>query len=79
MNRTTALAALADPTRRRIYERVVRRPRSVGELARALPISQPAVSHVESLWQDVLLAFAAYAEAEAAREDAGKSGGRLRT
>lgn len=37
-------AALADPTRRRIFERVRRRPHTVGELARAQAISQPAAS-----------------------------------
>jgi len=38
------LAALADPTRRTIFERVADRPRAVGELAGELPVSRPAVS-----------------------------------
>jgi DNA-binding transcriptional ArsR family regulator len=38
------IAALADPTRRSIFELVVERPRSVAELSRVLPVSQPAVS-----------------------------------
>jgi DNA-binding transcriptional ArsR family regulator len=38
------LAALADPTRRRIFETLRRGPRSVGELAGRLPVSRPAVS-----------------------------------
>ena len=38
------LVALADPTRRKIYERVRRRPHTVGELARLAEVSQPAVS-----------------------------------
>jgi DNA-binding transcriptional ArsR family regulator len=38
------LAALADPTRRTIFERVAERPRAVGELAGELPVSRPAVS-----------------------------------
>jgi DNA-binding transcriptional ArsR family regulator len=38
------LAALADPTRRSIFERIRSRPHAVGELARATRISQPAVS-----------------------------------
>jgi len=38
-------AALADPTRRAIFELVVVRPRAVGQLAEVLPISRPAVSH----------------------------------
>lgn len=37
-------AALADPTRRTIFELVVERPRAVGQLADVLPISRPAVS-----------------------------------
>ena len=43
---TTArsLAALGDPTRRAIFERVARRPVAVGEIARDMPISRPAVS-----------------------------------
>jgi DNA-binding transcriptional ArsR family regulator len=36
--------ALADPTRRQIFERLARRPRPVGELAEGLPVSRPAVS-----------------------------------
>ena len=36
--------ALGDPTRRAILERVAARPRAVGELARGLPVSRPAVS-----------------------------------
>jgi len=38
------LAALADPTRRSIFERIAERPQAVGELAGALPVSRPAVS-----------------------------------
>ena len=36
--------ALADPTRRAILEGLARGPRPVGELARGLPVSRPAVS-----------------------------------
>jgi DNA-binding transcriptional ArsR family regulator len=36
--------ALADPTRRTIFELVVARPRAVGELAAQLPVTRPAVS-----------------------------------
>lgn len=39
-----ALAALADPTRREIFERIAEEPRAVGELAATLPVSRPAVS-----------------------------------
>ena len=37
-------SALADPTRRTIFERVARQPSSVGDLARGLPVTRPAVS-----------------------------------
>src|SRR5690348_1154235 len=43
-NLADGLAALADPTRREIFERSVDRPQAVGELARELPVSRPAVS-----------------------------------
>lgn len=39
-----ALVALADPTRRAIYERLAEGSRTVGELAEGLPVSRPAVS-----------------------------------
>ena len=90
----TALTALADPTRRRLYERLRRRSHTVGELARFARVTQPAVSqhlrvlrearlvvdrregarrhyrataeglvelrrYLESLWDDVLSAYAA--------------------
>ena len=38
------MGALADPTRRAIFERLREGPRPVGELARDLPVSRPAVS-----------------------------------
>jgi DNA-binding transcriptional ArsR family regulator len=88
------LGALADPTRRRLYERLRRGPRTVTALAGDLGVSQPAVSqhltvlrrarlvthrregtrrfyqarqdgladlrrYLESLWDDVLAAYAA--------------------
>lgn len=88
------LTALADPTRRSLYETLVRGPRAVGELARLARISQPATSqhlkvlrqarlvtstregtrrnyrasragldelrrYLESMWDDVLAAYAA--------------------
>jgi DNA-binding transcriptional ArsR family regulator len=44
------LATLANPTRRTIFERLVDQPQSVGELARELPVSRPAVSqHLKAL------------------------------
>ena len=88
------LEALADPTRRALFERMRRRPHTVGELAEIAGIRQPTVSqhlrvlreaqlvtdrrdgtrryygatreglaelrrYVESLWDDVLTAYAA--------------------
>jgi DNA-binding transcriptional ArsR family regulator len=43
-NQTNGLGALGDPTRRAIFERLAERPQAVGELARELPVSRPAVS-----------------------------------
>jgi DNA-binding transcriptional ArsR family regulator len=40
----SALAALADPTRREIFERLRSGPRAVGDIARGLPVTRPAVS-----------------------------------
>jgi DNA-binding transcriptional ArsR family regulator len=47
-----AIQALGDPTRRTVFERLREGPRSVGELARGLPVSRPAVSqHLRVLKQ----------------------------
>ena len=43
-NHGAVLTALADPTRRAIFERLAAAPSAVGELARDLPVSRPAVS-----------------------------------
>jgi len=49
---TPGFAALGDPTRRAIFERVADRPSAVGELALGLPVSRPAVSqHLKVLKQ----------------------------
>ncbi len=39
-----SLGALADPTRRTIFERLAAQPSAVGDLARGMPVSRPAVS-----------------------------------
>jgi DNA-binding transcriptional ArsR family regulator len=39
-----ALTALADPTRRRVFEELRSGPKSVGVIAARLPVSRPAVS-----------------------------------
>ena len=44
------LTALADPTRRGLFERLRRRPHTVGELARLARVRQPTVSqHLQVL------------------------------
>ena len=43
-NHSAMLSALADPTRRAIFERLAKSPGSVGEIAHELPVSRPAVS-----------------------------------
>ena len=50
------IAALGDTTRRRIFELVAERPRSVAELTRAMPVSQSAVSqHLKVLKESRLV------------------------
>jgi DNA-binding transcriptional ArsR family regulator len=52
-----ALSALADPTRRSVFERLQTGPRAVGEIARDLPVSRPAVSqHLKVLKEAGLVA-----------------------
>jgi DNA-binding transcriptional ArsR family regulator len=40
----SALAALADPTRRRVFESLRGGAKSVGRIAQTMPVSRPAVS-----------------------------------
>ena len=51
----SALAALADPTRRAVFERLERGAASVGELAATLPVSRPAVSQHLRVLKDARL------------------------
>jgi DNA-binding transcriptional ArsR family regulator len=44
MTHERAFHALADPTRRAIFERLRHGPLTVGRIARGLPVSRPAVS-----------------------------------
>jgi DNA-binding transcriptional ArsR family regulator len=44
MTNTDAFAALADPTRRAIFEHLGARPAAVGELSAFVPVSRSAVS-----------------------------------
>jgi DNA-binding transcriptional ArsR family regulator len=50
-----ALGALGDPTRRAIFELLAARPRAVGELAKELPVSRPAVSQHLKVLKEVAL------------------------
>jgi DNA-binding transcriptional ArsR family regulator len=43
-NVSLAIAALGDPTRRAVFERLRDGPRTVGELAAGLPVTRSAVS-----------------------------------
>jgi DNA-binding transcriptional ArsR family regulator len=43
-NAKSSWTALGDPTRHTIFELLVEHPCSVGELARVLPVTRPAVS-----------------------------------
>jgi len=50
MTYANALSALADPTRRRVFERLKAGPQPVGAIARGMPVSRPAVSqHLKAL------------------------------
>jgi DNA-binding transcriptional ArsR family regulator len=44
MTYAPALAALSDPTRRAVFERLRAGPASVQQIAKGLPVSRPAVS-----------------------------------
>jgi DNA-binding transcriptional ArsR family regulator len=50
-----AFVALADPTRRAIFERLADHPWAVGELAGELPVSRPAVSQHLKVLKDARL------------------------
>lgn len=50
MSADVAFAALSDPTRRAVLERLRRGPLAVGALAAGMPVSRPAVSqHLKAL------------------------------
>jgi DNA-binding transcriptional ArsR family regulator len=56
-NQNLAFKALADATRREVFERLAAGPKAVGELADELPVSRPAVSqHLKAL-KDAGLVF----------------------
>ncbi|HWE11147.1 MAG TPA: metalloregulator ArsR/SmtB family transcription factor [Solirubrobacteraceae bacterium] len=51
-------AALGDPTRKAIFERLVNRPQAVVDLANDLPVSRPAVSQHLKVLKDAGLVIA---------------------
>jgi len=56
-NSNAVFAALSDPTRRKVFERLQSGGRSVSEIARGFPVSRPAVSqHLKVLKQAGLVA-----------------------
>ena len=56
MTNASAFAALAEPMRVAIVERLAERPMAVGELAAGLPVSRPAVSqHLKVLKEACLV------------------------
>ncbi len=58
MTAAPQLTALADATRRAVFETVVKGPCSVAELASRLPVSRPAVSqHLKVLQRAGLVRF----------------------
>src|SRR3954454_15690094 len=57
MTYANALSALADPTRRQVFERLRDGPKPVGTIAHGLPVSRPAVSqHLKALKEAGLVA-----------------------
>ena len=54
-NHSAAFSALSEPMRQAIVERLSARPMAVGELARELPISRPAVSQHLKVLKDAAL------------------------
>ena len=69
---TDALAVLAEPTRRRILDRLGTSERSVGELVDALELSQPAISkHLRVMREAGVVSCRAAAQRRLYRVDPG--------
>ena len=58
MTYANAFVALADPTRRSVFERLRKGPRAVGDIAHGLPVSRPAVSQHLKVLKDAQLVTA---------------------
>ena len=57
MANVVAFAALAEPMRLAIVERLAERPMAVGELAAGLPVTRPAVSQHLKVLKEARLVF----------------------
>lgn len=55
MTYENVFSALADPTRRRIFEALRQEPKTVGQLAAGQPVSRPAVSQHLKVLQEAQL------------------------
>jgi DNA-binding transcriptional ArsR family regulator len=55
MTNALAFAALAEPMRQTIVERLAERPMAVGELSAGLPVTRPAVSQHLKILKDARL------------------------
>ena len=53
-----AIAALADPTRRQLFETIASQPNNVAQLAKQFPVSRPAISQHLKVLQDAQLVTA---------------------
>lgn len=56
-NPLDSIGVLADPTRRRLFEKLAEGPRPVGELASHVPVTRPAVSQHLKVLKDAGLVF----------------------
>jgi DNA-binding transcriptional ArsR family regulator len=56
-NHVDQFAALADPTRLAVFERVAKGPAAVHEIAKAFPVSRPAISQHLRVLKDAGLVF----------------------
>jgi len=56
-NQSDQFAALADPTRLAVFERVAKGPAAVHQIAKAFPVSRPAISQHLRVLKDAGLVF----------------------
>jgi DNA-binding transcriptional ArsR family regulator len=58
MTYATAITALADPTRRAVFEAIATKPDNVASLAQKFPVSRPAISQHLKVLHDAQLVIA---------------------